>query len=189
MQAKGNVEIAASLLRSQLQRKVRPQVEVALEQQGAQSTEENVKAVSEKLTDAQIKSLTDTGVLRPNGTNFTVEAEFAAGQVLVNGQPASQLFGAILAPSPAVVASDLASGIASRSHAVAPGLAGSTQHAVAPGTVGSVISSLFYSWAHCPDRVVRAANGDRAARREAVGARSGQSKTSRVRRRRPDVLN
>ena len=102
LQAKGNVEIAASLLRSQLQRKVRPQVEVALVQQGAQSTEENIKAVSEKLTDAQLKSLTDTGLLRSSGTNFTVEAEFAAGQVLVNGQPASQLFGTILAPPPAV---------------------------------------------------------------------------------------
>jgi uncharacterized protein YdgA (DUF945 family) len=102
LQAKGNVEIAASLLRSQLQRKVRPQVEVTLVQQGAQSTEDNIRAVSEKLTDAQLKSLTDTGILRPNGTNFTVEAEFAGGQVLVNGQPASQLFGAILAPPPAV---------------------------------------------------------------------------------------
>jgi hypothetical protein len=102
LQAKGNVEIAASLLRSQLQRKVRPQVEVALVQQGAQSTEENIKAVSEKLTDAQLKSLTDSGLLRSSGTNFTVEAEFAAGQMLVNGQPASQLFGTILAPPPAV---------------------------------------------------------------------------------------
>ncbi len=102
LRVKGNVEIAASLLRAQLQRKVRPQVEVALVQQGAQSTEENIKAVSEKLTDAQLKSLTDTGILRPRGTNFTVEAEFAAGQMLVNGQPASQLFGAILSPAPAV---------------------------------------------------------------------------------------
>jgi uncharacterized protein YdgA (DUF945 family) len=102
LQAKGIVEIAASLLRSQLQRKVRPQVEVALVQQGAQSTEENIKAVSEKLTDAQLKSLTDTGLLRPSGTNFIVEAEFVAGQVRVNGQPASQLFGTILAPPPAL---------------------------------------------------------------------------------------
>jgi len=102
LQAKGNVEIAASLLRSQLQRKVRPQVEVALVQQGAQSTEENIRALSEKLTDAQLKSLTDTGILRSSGTNFTVEAEFASGQVLVNGQPANQLFGAILAPPPPV---------------------------------------------------------------------------------------
>ena len=102
LQAKGNVEIAASLLRSQLQRKVRPQVEVALVQQGAQSTEENIKVVSEKVTDAQLKSLTDTGILRANGTNFTVEAEFVAGQLLVNGQPVSELSGAILSPAPAV---------------------------------------------------------------------------------------
>jgi len=102
LQAKGNVEIAASLLRAQLQRKVRPQVEVALVQQGAQSTEENIRALSERLTDAQLRSLTDTGILKSSGTNFTVEAEFTSGQVLVNGQPANQLFGAILVPpSPA----------------------------------------------------------------------------------------
>jgi uncharacterized protein YdgA (DUF945 family) len=102
LQAKGNVEIAASLLRAQMQRNVRPQVEVALVQQGAQNTEENIRALSEKFTDAQLKNLTDTGILKSSGTNFTVEAELASGQVLVNGQPANQLFGAILAPpSPA----------------------------------------------------------------------------------------
>jgi uncharacterized protein YdgA (DUF945 family) len=102
LQARGNVEIAASLLRAQLQRNMRPQVEVALVQQGAQSTEENIRALSEKLSDAQLRSLTDTGILKSSGTNFTVEAEFASGQVLVNGQPANQLFGAILGPpSPA----------------------------------------------------------------------------------------
>jgi len=98
LQAKGNVEIAASLLRAQLQRKVRPQVEVALVQQGAPSTEENIRALSEKLTDAQLRSLTDTGILKSSGTNFTVEAEFTSGQILVNGQPVNQLFGTILAP-------------------------------------------------------------------------------------------
>jgi uncharacterized protein YdgA (DUF945 family) len=103
LQAKGNVEIAASLLRSQLQRTVRPQVEVALAQQGAQSTEENIKALSEKFTDAQLKSLTDTGILRSNGTNFTVEAEVASGQFLVNGQPANQLFATVLTPASPVV--------------------------------------------------------------------------------------
>jgi uncharacterized protein YdgA (DUF945 family) len=98
LKAKGNVEIAARLLRSQLQRKARPQVEVVLQQQGAQSTEENIQALSDKLTEAQLKNLTDNGILRFSGTNFTVEAELADGQVLVNGRPANQLFGGIMAP-------------------------------------------------------------------------------------------
>jgi uncharacterized protein YdgA (DUF945 family) len=98
LKAKGSVEIAASLLRSQLQRKARPQVEVVLQQQGGQSTEENIRALSDKLTEAQLKSLTDNGILRTNGTNFTLEAEVTGGQVLVNGQPAERLFGAIIAP-------------------------------------------------------------------------------------------
>ena len=99
LQARGTVEIAASLLRSQLQRKVRPQIEVALSQQGAQRTEENVNALSEKLIEAQLKSLTDAGILRLSGANFVIEAELASGQVLVNGQPLSHLFGAIVTPS------------------------------------------------------------------------------------------
>lgn len=96
--AKGNLEIAGNLLRSQLQRKVRPQAEVELVRQGTQSTEENIKAMSEKLIEAQLKSLTDTGLLRSVGSNFTVEAELAGGQVLVNGQPATQLFGGMMTP-------------------------------------------------------------------------------------------
>ncbi|HTO45030.1 MAG TPA: DUF945 family protein [Burkholderiales bacterium] len=99
LQGKGHVDIASGLLRAQLQRKTRPQVEVALQQQGAQPNEENIKALSEKLTEAQLKSLTDNGILRLNGTNFTLEAELAGGQVLLNGQPASQVFGGLMAPS------------------------------------------------------------------------------------------
>lgn len=97
LKAKGNLEIGSALLRSQLQRKVRPQVEVALLQQGAQSTEENIKALSEKMTEDQLKSLTDSGILRLDGDKFSVEAEFTAGQVLVNGQP-SPLFGGAMMP-------------------------------------------------------------------------------------------
>ncbi|HYL18941.1 MAG TPA: DUF945 family protein [Burkholderiales bacterium] len=98
LKAKGNLEIGGNLLRSQMQRKVRPQVEVALTQQGAPSTEENIKALAEKLAEQQLKALTDNGLLRPNGANFTVEAELASGQVLVNGQPATQLFGGAMTP-------------------------------------------------------------------------------------------
>ena len=98
LKAKANVEIATGLLRSQLQRKARPQVEVVLQQQGAQRTEENIQALSDKLTEAQLKNLTDNGILRLNGASFTVEAELAGGQVTVNGQPANRLFGGIMAP-------------------------------------------------------------------------------------------
>lgn len=99
LQGKGHVDIASALLRSQLQRKTRPQVEVALQQQGTQPNEDNIKALSEKLTEAQLKSLTDNGILRLNGSNFTLEAELAGGQVLLNGQPASQVFGELMGPS------------------------------------------------------------------------------------------
>jgi len=99
LQGKGHVDIGGGLLRSQLQRKTRPQVEVALQQQGAQPNEENIRALSEKLTEAQLKSLTDNGVLRLNGTHFTLEAELAGGQILLNGQPASQVFGELMGPS------------------------------------------------------------------------------------------
>jgi uncharacterized protein YdgA (DUF945 family) len=100
LQAKGNLEISGTLLRAQLQRKMRPQIEVALVQQGGESTEERIRALSEKLTEDQLKSLTDNGLLRANGASFTVEAEFAGGLMLVNGQPANQLFGAMMMMPP-----------------------------------------------------------------------------------------
>jgi len=100
LKAKGNLEISSALLRSQLQRKARAQAELALAQQGAPNTEANLKTLSEKLTEDQLKALTDTGILHASGANFTVEAELAGGQVLVNGQPASQLFGRMFAPAP-----------------------------------------------------------------------------------------
>ena len=98
LKAKANLEIAGNLLRSQLQRKVRPQVEVALVRQGAQTTEESIKALAEKLVEEQLKSLIDTGLLRSTGSNFTLEAELTSGQVMVNGQPAMQLFGGMMTP-------------------------------------------------------------------------------------------
>jgi len=98
LRAKGNLEVAANLLRAQLQRAMRPQAEIVLGQQGAQNTEDNIRALSEKLGDAQLKNLTDSGILKSSGTNLRVEAELDAGQFLVNGQPAVRLFGAILTP-------------------------------------------------------------------------------------------
>jgi hypothetical protein len=58
--------------------------------------------MSEKVIEDQLKGYTDAGLLRANGPDFTIEAEFAAGQMLVNGMPANQLFGGLLAaPAPA----------------------------------------------------------------------------------------
>jgi uncharacterized protein YdgA (DUF945 family) len=102
LKAKADVKMSGALLRTQLQQQVRPQVEVALRQQGGLGTEENIRAMSEKVTEAQLKGFTDAGLLRTNGPDFTIEAEFAAGQILVNGLPANQLFGGMLAaPTPA----------------------------------------------------------------------------------------
>jgi uncharacterized protein YdgA (DUF945 family) len=57
-----------------------------------------IKALAEKLVEQQLKSLIDTGLLRSTGSNFTLEAELTSGQVMVNGQPAMQLFGGMLTP-------------------------------------------------------------------------------------------
>jgi uncharacterized protein YdgA (DUF945 family) len=102
IKAKADVKLSGALLRTQLQQQVRSQVEVALRQQGGLSTEENIRAMSEKVIDDQLKGYTDAGLLRANGADFIIEAEFAAGQMLVNGLPANQLFGGMLAaPAPA----------------------------------------------------------------------------------------
>ena len=100
LKAKADVKISGTLLRTQLQHRVRPQVEVALRQQGGVGTEENIRAMSDKVIEEQLKSLTDAGLLRTSGQDFTVDAQFAMGQMLVNGAPANQLFGGMFgAPS------------------------------------------------------------------------------------------
>jgi uncharacterized protein YdgA (DUF945 family) len=104
LKAKADVKISGTLLRAQLKNRVRPQVEVALREQGGVGTEENIRAMSEKVIEDQLKGYTDAGVLRAAGADYTVDAEFALGQMLVNGLPANQmlggLFGAPAAPVP-----------------------------------------------------------------------------------------
>lgn len=117
LKAKADVKMSGTLLRTQLQQQVRPKVEVALRQQGGLGTEENIRAMSEKVIEEQLKGFTDAGLLRTSGPDFTIEAEFAAGQILVNGLPANQLFGGMLAaPTPPAAPQDKAPG----SEAAAP---------------------------------------------------------------------
>jgi uncharacterized protein YdgA (DUF945 family) len=103
LKAKADLKISGVLLRTQLQHQVRTKVEVTLSQQGGLSTEENIRALSEKVIEEQLKGFTDAGLLRATGPDFTLDAEFAMGQLLVNGMPANQLFGGMLAaPMPPV---------------------------------------------------------------------------------------
>jgi uncharacterized protein YdgA (DUF945 family) len=101
IKAKADLKISGTLLRTQLQQQVRSKVEVTLSQQGSLGTEENIRALSEKVIEEQLKGFTDAGLLRASGGDFIVEAEFAAGRILVNGVPANQLFGGIFAAPPA----------------------------------------------------------------------------------------
>jgi uncharacterized protein YdgA (DUF945 family) len=104
LKAKADVKISGTLLRTQLQNRVRPQVEVALRQQGGVGTEENIRAMSEKVIEDQLRGFTDAGILRAAGADYTVDAEFALGQMLVNGLPANQMLGGLLGAPPAPVA-------------------------------------------------------------------------------------
>jgi hypothetical protein len=101
IKAKADLKISGTLLRTQLLQQVRSKVEVTLSQQGSLGTEENIRALSEKVIEEQLKGFTDAGLLRTSGGDFIVEAEFAAGRMLVNGVPANQLFGGIFAAPPA----------------------------------------------------------------------------------------
>jgi len=122
LKAKADVKVSGTLLRAQLQNRVRPQVEVALRQQGGVSTEENIRAMSEKVIEDQLQGLIDAGVLRAAGPDYTVDAEFALGQMLVNGLPANQMLGGLLGAPPAPVTPQSS---APGSEAVAPAPASS----------------------------------------------------------------
>jgi uncharacterized protein YdgA (DUF945 family) len=96
LKAKADVKVAGTLLRAQLQQHMRPQIEVAVRQQGALSNEENIRLMSDKMIDDQLKNWTDAGLLKTAGQDYTVDAQFAMGQALVNGVPVNQLFAGML---------------------------------------------------------------------------------------------
>jgi uncharacterized protein YdgA (DUF945 family) len=98
VKAKADVKLAGTLLRAQMQQLLRPQMEVALREQGGLNSEENLHAMTEKAIEQQLKGWTEAGLLRSSGQDYTVDAQFAMGQVLVNGTPANQLFGGMFAP-------------------------------------------------------------------------------------------
>jgi uncharacterized protein YdgA (DUF945 family) len=71
--------------------------------QGTPNTEENIRALAEQLTETQLKMLMQIGLLRTNGADFVIEAQLAAGQFLINGQPVNELLGNMVPlPTPAV---------------------------------------------------------------------------------------
>jgi uncharacterized protein YdgA (DUF945 family) len=107
LKAKADVKVSGTLLRAQLQQHMRSQIEVALREQGGLSSEENIRMMSDKMIGDQLRTWTEAGLLKAAGQDYTVEAQFAMGQALVNGVPANQLFagmlgtpGAPLAPQP-----------------------------------------------------------------------------------------
>ena len=113
--------------------------EVALVRQGAKTTEESIKALAEKLVErASSEFDRDTGLLRSTGSNFTLEAELASGQVLVNGQPAMQLFGGMTSPPLPMGAAEAA---------IAPGARGRRSDAGASqaGARDAAASSLTFA--------------------------------------------
>lgn len=98
--AKADVKLSGTLLRTQMQSQVRPQVEVALRAQGGASTDDNVRAASEQMAEMQIKQATEAGLLRAAGPDFVMEGQYAKGELTINGRPANQLFGGLFGGTP-----------------------------------------------------------------------------------------
>jgi uncharacterized protein YdgA (DUF945 family) len=100
LNAKGVLTVSATLLRAQLHNRARSQASAALLAQGTPNTEENIGAWAEQMTETQLKALMQLGLLRTNGADFIIEAQLAAGQILINGQPLNGLLNNMLMPTP-----------------------------------------------------------------------------------------
>jgi len=101
-----SAEASATLLRAWMARDARANAVNVLAQQGTLADEAQVKSLSEELVQRQLAALEAAGLLKPEGEKFVLRAEMTDGKLMLNGNPADQLLGPMLAlpaaPMPAL---------------------------------------------------------------------------------------
>ncbi len=97
-----SAETSAALLRLWMANDARAHAVKVLSEQGAYPDDAQIKQMSEQLVQQQLTALEAAGVLKTEGDKFVLRAEFAGGKLMVNGSPADQLLGPMLAPPTAV---------------------------------------------------------------------------------------
>jgi uncharacterized protein YdgA (DUF945 family) len=93
-----SAEASATLLRAWMARDARANAVNVLAQQGTLADEAQVKSLSEELVQQQLAALEAAGLLKPEGEKFVLRAEMTDGKLMLNGNPADQLLGPMLAP-------------------------------------------------------------------------------------------
>ncbi len=106
----GSAEASAVLLRAWLTKDARAHAVTMLSEQGSYPDDAQVKQLSEQLIQQQLAALEAAGVLKPEGDKFVLRAELAGGKLMLNGNPADQLLGPMLAPPAAAPLPALAPG-------------------------------------------------------------------------------
>ena len=106
----GAAEASAVLLRAWMAKDARAHAVKVLSEQGKYPEESQVQQLSEQLVHQQLAALEAAGVLKPDGDKFVLRAELAGGKLMVNGSPADQLLGPMLAPPVAAPIPALAPG-------------------------------------------------------------------------------
>jgi uncharacterized protein YdgA (DUF945 family) len=91
-------EASATLLRAWMVKDARANAVNVLAQQGTLADEAQVKLLSEQLVQQQLAALEAAGLLQSQGEKFVLRAEMTDGKLLLNGNPADQFLGPMLAP-------------------------------------------------------------------------------------------
>jgi uncharacterized protein YdgA (DUF945 family) len=98
-----SAEASATLLRAWMTKDARAAAVNVLAQQGTFPDEAQVKSLSEQLVQQQLAALEAAGLLKPEGGNFVLRAEMTDGKLTLNGNPADQFLGPMLAPPAAPI--------------------------------------------------------------------------------------
>jgi uncharacterized protein YdgA (DUF945 family) len=97
----GSAEASAVLLGAWMAKDARANAVKVLAEQGTYPDDAQVKQLSEQLGQQQLAALEAAGLIKLEGDKFVLRAELASGKLMLNGNPADQLLGPLLAP-PAV---------------------------------------------------------------------------------------
>lgn len=92
----GSAELSGTLLQAWIEKQAREQATSALTQQGVPLEDARVHALTQQIAQQTLAALEASGLLKAEGDKFVVRAEFAAGNLSINGMAGDQFLPGLL---------------------------------------------------------------------------------------------
>jgi uncharacterized protein YdgA (DUF945 family) len=92
---KGSAQVGRRLLQTAIAERSQDEAKVQLERRGYDASAESLKLAADRVAEARIQALEQSGWLRADGANLAIEAAWEKGELSINGKPAEGL-GAML---------------------------------------------------------------------------------------------